>query len=338
MKCPVCLKEVKRIGVHLSSNKSIAHEKYIISISKKIDSFINKKEMLVTDITERMMQDTNINWYFLITKRMKVLDPHRGKSLLGEKRKGKNNPVFKKGVIEKIKKSVSKRWDEGKYRDRINGMLGLKGELHPNFKPENHTSLYLAKTKYIDFLSKYEDVSVCQRCGSNNTINIHHIDEDRNNFLPSNLEPLCVPCHSHFHYSLQKQPFITVAKKFSFAASHRLPGYKGMCSNWHGHEWVIEISIRKRVDKKTGMVIDFSTLKDTVDAFVIHRFDHTCLNDHIENPTAESILIRIWEILMFESHLKGIEKIDLWESPTSKASLTKEGMLSVLSDNIECYA
>lgn len=253
------------------------------------------------------------------------------------KKTGDSNPARRKDVREKIRASVAKRWDEGNYEDRINGMSGMKGELHPGFNPDKHTPIFLAEHKYREFLSKFEDIFTCRRCTSDKTVNVHHVDEDRSNFLPSNLEPLCVACHSHFHYKLQKKPFITIGKRFTFAAAHRLPYYEGPCNNWHGHEWTLEISLKKRIDGKTGMVLDFSVLKKIVTDYVISVFDHSCLNDYLENPTAENILIRIWEILMFDAHLKGIEKIELWETSSSSASLTKEGMLSVLSDKIETY-
>lgn len=252
--------------------------------------------------------------------------------------RGEGNATKRKDVRERISKAVKSRWDEGVYEKRINGMVGMRGALSPLFKPENHTPLFLAKNQYKEFLSQYEDITVCRRCGSGKKINVHHIDEDSSNFLPSNLEPLCVGCHGHFHYSLQKQPFITIGKIFSFAAAHRLPDYEGSCSDLHGHEWSLVVSIKKRVDKKTGMVLDFSVLKNVVNEYVISSLDHSYLNDYIDNPTAENILIRVWEVLMFDAHLKGIERIDLWETPTSEASLTKEGMLSVLSDNIESFA
>ena len=40
---------------------------------------------------------------------------------------------------------------------------------------------------------------------------------------------------------------------------------------------------------------------------------------------------------MLEAHLKGIEKILVWESPDSIATLDKGGMLSIFSTNIEKY-
>ncbi len=255
-----------------------------------------------------------------------------------ERMKRNGNPSKKLIVRRKISSSIKNRWEEGVYRDRINGMIGMKGELHPNFKKEKRELLYLAKERYNEFLSKFEDVSLCKRCGSvDREINIHHIDEDRNNFLPSNLESLCVPCHMNFHYKLRKGPFLTIGKSFTFAAAHRLPGYIGNCQRWHGHEWKIEVRIKKRVDNKTGMVMDFSLLKKIVNDFIIEKLDHNVINGIIKNPTAENILIWAWNTLMFKAHLKGIEEILLWETPTSYSSLTKRGMLSMLVEDIEDY-
>ncbi len=132
----------------------------------------------------------------------------------------------------------------------------------------------------------------------------------------------------YIHRESQKQPFITIGKMFTFAACHRLPDYKGPCGRWHGHEWSLLVEIKKRVDEKTGMVLDFSELKKTVTENVIDILDHNVINDTIKNPTAENILIWIWDRLMFDAHLKGIHKITLWETPTSKATMDKKGMLS----------
>jgi len=262
--------------------------------------------------------------------------------LLSSKLKGTkigiDNPAKRKEVKEKISNTVKRRWDDGSYKNRINGMLGVCGADHANWKLENHTSLYIAENDYIRLLSEFQDISKCSRCNKIDArINIHHIDEDHKNFLPSNLEPLCIPCHTHFHYSNRKGPFLQIGRFFSFAAAHHLPYYDGKCQNLHGHEWRLEVVVRKRVDKKTGMVMDFSDLKKVVNSAIIDVFDHGYLNDYIDNPTAENILIYCWEKLMLEAHLKGIEKILVWESPDSIATLDKGGMLSIFSTNIEKY-
>ena len=251
---------------------------------------------------------------------------------------GDKNASKREEVRKQISATVSKRWEEGTYDNRINGMIGKFKELSPQWKEENHTPLFLSENNYREFLGNYQDILVCSRCGkSNHKINIHHIDENHSNFLPSNLEPLCVPCHSHFHYSLQKQPFILVGKKMTFAAAHRLPFYEGRCYSWHGHEWNIEVTIKKRVDAKTGMVIDFGKLKQKIEVFIIDKLDHDVVNCYLENPTAENLLVWCWEQLMFGALLKGIKSISIWESQDSIATLTDKDMLSIFSMNIESY-
>lgn len=254
---------------------------------------------------------------------------HKGKKV------GDKNPARRKEVRDQISKSVKKLWEGGSYKNRINGMRGVCGELAPSYKPEKHTMSAIAQEQYRKFLSLFEDISTCSCCGAKGVINVHHIDEDQQNFLPSNLEPLCVPCHSALHYAAQKQPFILVGKRFTFAAAHYLPEYEGDCQNLHGHEWTLDVSIKKRVNRKTGMVVDFSILKKIVQEYIISQFDHSYLNNYFENPTAENMLICFWEILMFDAHVKGLEEITLWETATSFAKLTKYGMLSVLSKKLK---
>lgn len=204
---------------------------------------------------------------------------------------------------DKIREAVKKRLSE----TRQDGMLGVREPCTPS-----------------------PAVDTCSRCGRNDRgVSAHHVDEDYNNFLPSNLEPLCVPCHSCFHSSLQKLPYLTIGKQFTFAAAHFLPDYNGPCKNLHGHEWRLEVVIKKRIDPKTGMVMDFRALKETVKQYVIDKLDHTCLNDTLTLPTAENILVWVWEELMLKGWLKGMYQISLWETSDSIASISVEDMLRI---------
>ena len=70
---------------------------------------------------------------------------------------------------------------------------------------------------------------------------------------------------------------ITLSKKFRFESAHRLAhGYKGKCSNIHGHSWngCITLTFDKVDDK--GMSVDYSHLKDFC-KIVEYRFDHAII-------------------------------------------------------------
>lgn len=257
---------------------------------------------------------------------------HKGKKM------GSQNPAYRKEVRGQISNTVKERWEEGAYESRINGMSGKYGKLSPRYEPEKHTPTLLARNEYVNFLSEFQDVSTCSRCGeTKHKMNIHHIDEDHDNFLISNLEPLCVPCHCAFHYKREKRPFISIGKTVYIDAAHYLPDYEGACANCHGHRWQLDVELQKRIDPSTGMVVDFGDLKELITIYVLNALDHNLINNMIANPTGENMVVWIWERLMFDALLKGINKISLWETETSKIELDKKGMLSIFTANIEDY-
>jgi len=341
MICPVCGKEIQGF-IHIAKKKDYQHQEFIKGLQKIVDPMLPK--MYLFEIIEELNKDLTLKGLVsksFLTKRRKELGIS-GRKVVAIKRTGKSNPIKKRKVRErekiKIAKTIKKLWGSEEYDQRISGMLGKFGKESSQWKSENHTPLFLAEKEYVDLLSQYQDVTICSKCASTTRkINVHHIDENHGNFLISNLEPLCVSCHSKYHYSHSKKPFILIGKKFTFAAAHKLPRHGGKCKNLHGHEWTLEICIRKRVDSETGMVLDFSDLKKVVNTYVINKLDHGYLNKIIKNPTAENILIWVWSVLMFKALLKGIEKISVWESSDSVATITKEEMLSFFKSNIEEY-
>ena len=125
-------------------------------------------------------------------------------------------------------------------------------------------------------------------------------------------------------YFLDRRKII-LSKSFTFACSHALPFHEGNCKYLHGHEWKIEVFVHGAINDK-GMVMDFSDLKKAVNDSFIEKVDHSYLNTIIANPTAENICYHIWNVLQYEAGLKGIHAIQVWETPTSCASLTIEQM------------
>jgi 6-pyruvoyltetrahydropterin/6-carboxytetrahydropterin synthase len=107
---------------------------------------------------------------------------------------------------------------------------------------------------------------------------------------------------------------IYVTRKGEFSAAHRLfnPTFSDTkneavfdkCNNirGHGHNYVIEVTVRGEPDADTGYVIDLKRLKDIMDSEIIDRVDHKHLNydvDFLQGmiPTAENLCMAFWGIL-----------------------------------------
>ncbi len=98
-----------------------------------------------------------------------------------------------------------------------------------------------------------------------------------------------------------------------FDAAHFLPGYQGKCANLHGHTYKVEVVIEGSVGEK-GFVMDFYDLKKVL-ASVLKDLDHGCLNDLLQNPTAELIAEMICRRMrqeLKESNAK-LVSLKLWE-------------------------
>ena len=114
---------------------------------------------------------------------------------------------------------------------------------------------------------------------------------------------------------------ITIVKEFTFDAAHFLPGYDGPCANLHGHTYKLQVGVKGEIHPISGMVLDFSVLKEVVGEFV-DLLDHTNLNTISvirfpkEMPTAEKIVE--WFVFKLIKRLR-IVFIRLYETPTSYA-------------------
>lgn len=105
-----------------------------------------------------------------------------------------------------------------------------------------------------------------------------------------------------------------VTAKLTFSAAHRLHNPKrdadwnrrtyDKCDNpaGHGHNYLIEVSVRGKIDPETGMVIDLKRLKDIMRDRVVDRVDHKNLNEDVDFlrgiiPTAENLARAFWREL-----------------------------------------
>lgn len=93
---------------------------------------------------------------------------------------------------------------------------------------------------------------------------------------------------------------IYVTRKAHFNASHRLHNPDksddwnrqtfGKCNNpnWHGHNYVIEVTVAGTPDPDTGYVIDLGSLKRIIKEHIIDPCDHKNLN--LEVPYLKGVI------------------------------------------------
>ncbi|MEM0350394.1 MAG: 6-carboxytetrahydropterin synthase QueD [Archaeoglobaceae archaeon] len=84
-----------------------------------------------------------------------------------------------------------------------------------------------------------------------------------------------------------------VGVKESFSAAHLIPGH-WKCGKVHGHNF--EVSVEVEGELRNGMVMDFFDLKKILKE-ILQKFDHTMLNEIIENPTSENIALYVFQEL-----------------------------------------
>jgi 6-pyruvoyltetrahydropterin/6-carboxytetrahydropterin synthase len=121
---------------------------------------------------------------------------------------------------------------------------------------------------------------------------------------------------------------VLIRKQFAFEAAHVLPHHQGKCSRLHGHSYRLDVSVAGPLQYEgaaTGMVVDFDELAHIVRATIIDRLDHRHLNDTIENPTSENIVVWIWRRLA--PQLPGLAELTLWETATACAVLRPDDPL-----------
>ena len=124
---------------------------------------------------------------------------------------------------------------------------------------------------------------------------------------------------------------VAVFRKEHFNAAHRLhnPSWDaqkntaifGKCNNphYHGHNYDLIVQVIGVPQADTGYVMDTKILSDIIKAKIIDRFDHKNLNeDCIEfaniNPTAENIVIAIYNLLREEIDSTLELKLRLYET------------------------
>lgn len=108
---------------------------------------------------------------------------------------------------------------------------------------------------------------------------------------------------------------IYIQRREQFSAAHQLynPEWSeeqneavyGKCANanFHGHNYVLIVTVKGNVDPETGFVMNLSDLKHIIKTSVVDKLDHKNLNRDVPFmkgvlASTENLALAIWNILM----------------------------------------
>lgn len=117
--------------------------------------------------------------------------------------------------------------------------------------------------------------------------------------------------------------------KTHFSGAHHLEGYPGKCAEHHGHTWKVEVFVRGEKLDKDGILIDFSSLRETVGS-VLNTIDHSDLNTldafKKQSPTSENIAAFLFKQLSTDLNCDTyrISRVSVQETPGTKADYWEE--------------
>jgi 6-pyruvoyltetrahydropterin/6-carboxytetrahydropterin synthase len=125
---------------------------------------------------------------------------------------------------------------------------------------------------------------------------------------------------------------VLLTRKIEFSASHFYfnPAWTeeenrrvfGKCANrnGHGHNYVLEVTVRGTPDPVTGMVLDLKELKAILQREIVERLDHRHLNYEVPElkdrvPTTETLAATIWQLLEPKITRGCLHRVRLYETP-----------------------
>jgi 6-pyruvoyltetrahydropterin/6-carboxytetrahydropterin synthase len=78
----------------------------------------------------------------------------------------------------------------------------------------------------------------------------------------------------------------------------------GKCSNpsWHGHNYVLSVTVRGEISEELGFFINLTTLKQIIQEKIIDKVDHRNLNTEVKFmkgkiATTENMAVAFWNEL-----------------------------------------
>lgn len=112
----------------------------------------------------------------------------------------------------------------------------------------------------------------------------------------------------------ESRPVVYLTRRESFAAAHRLwsetlsdaenHALFGPCARpyGHGHNYVLELTLRGGIDPDTGVVVNITEMRDAIQELILDHVDHRNLNIDSPlcagiNPTVENLVVTFWNAL-----------------------------------------
>ena len=109
-------------------------------------------------------------------------------------------------------------------------------------------------------------------------------------------------------------PIAYLTRRETFSAAHRLwsndltpaenEALFGPCArpHGHGHNYILEVTLRGSIDPNTGIIINLTEIRDAMRTLIIDEVDHRHLNCDASicagvNPTTENLATLFWELL-----------------------------------------
>jgi len=134
---------------------------------------------------------------------------------------------------------------------------------------------------------------------------------------------------------------VYLTRRTSFSASHRLWSkylsdeenlalYEKCANpNGHGHNYVLEVTVRGTPHPQTGMVLNLTELKDIINKQVVDWVDHKHLNYDVpwlegSIPTTEVLVVKFWQRLECAFPEGLLYEVKLFETENNSTSYRGE--------------
>jgi 6-pyruvoyltetrahydropterin/6-carboxytetrahydropterin synthase len=129
---------------------------------------------------------------------------------------------------------------------------------------------------------------------------------------------------------------VSITRQVHFNSAHRLhnpsksqawnTAHYGLCTNphWHGHNYVLEVTVRGHPDPETGYIMDLGELKKILYRAVVDKCDHRNLNDEVDFlrgviPSTENLVIAFWNEIAPHIKTGRLHCVRLYETPRNFA-------------------